>query len=269
VDPDPTPPAVPFADHSGKRNSRGEGGELGAVLAGGRGSRLGDAKPTADLAGRPLISYPLAALTAAGLEPFVVAKPSSDLRGRPLARQTDLKTTAARAPDQRTTATGGPDQRTTAIGVPGQGRTPPGAPDQRTTAIALGEIEVVTEPAEPTHPLVGIVAALRHAGRPLVVLGCDFPFAPPALLRALAEAPEPLVVPAPGGEPQPLMARWSPELLPRLEIALNREEPLRRTIAALSPSLLDDTELARFGDPARAFFNVNTPADLRTAAGLL
>jgi molybdopterin-guanine dinucleotide biosynthesis protein A len=126
-------------------------------------------------------------------------------------------------------------------------------------------VEVVVEPEQPTHPLAGIVAALRHAGRPLVVLGCDFPFAPPALLRALAQAPEPLVVPAPGGDPQPLMARWSPELLPRLEAALAREEPLRRTVAALHPRLLDDTELARFGDPARTFLNVNTPADLRAA----
>jgi molybdopterin-guanine dinucleotide biosynthesis protein A len=127
------------------------------------------------------------------------------------------------------------------------------------------EVEVVAEPERPTHPLAGIVAALRHAGGPLVVVGCDFPFAPPALLRALAEASEPLVVPAPGGEPQPLMARWSPELLPQLEEALTREEPLRRTVAALAPRLLDDTELARFGDPARAFFNVNTPEDLRAA----
>jgi molybdenum cofactor guanylyltransferase len=127
----------------------------------------------------------------------------------------------------------------------------------------------VTEPEEPTHPLAGIVAALRHAGAPVVVLGCDFPFAPPALLRALTEAPEPLVVPAPGDEPQPLMARWSPDLLPHLEEALAGEEPLRRTVAALAPRLLDDTELARFGDPARAFLNVNTPADLRAAADLL
>ncbi|HEX4307510.1 MAG TPA: molybdenum cofactor guanylyltransferase [Solirubrobacterales bacterium] len=185
----------------------------GAVLAGGRGSRLGGAKATAELAGRPLIAYPLAALAAAGIDAFVVAKPSTEL--------------------------------------------------------AAGEVEVVDEPAEPTHPLAGIVAALRHAGGPVVVLGCDFPFAPPALLRALAEAPEPLVVPAPGEAPQPLMARWDPELLPRLEEALAREEPLRRTMAALGPRLLDDTELARFGDPARAFFNVNTPDDLARASAFV
>jgi molybdopterin-guanine dinucleotide biosynthesis protein A len=128
---------------------------------------------------------------------------------------------------------------------------------------------VVAEPEEPTHPLAGIVAALRHAGGPVVIVGCDFPFAPPALLRALAEAPEPLVVPAPGNEPQPLLARWSPELLPDLEEALALEEPLRRTVASLAPRLWDDAELARFGDPARAFLNVNTPDDLARATAFV
>jgi len=52
---------------------------LGAVLAGGRGSRIGGAKATAELAGRPLVSYPVAALEAVGLEAVVVAKPDSEL----------------------------------------------------------------------------------------------------------------------------------------------------------------------------------------------
>ncbi len=181
----------------------------GAVLAGGRGSRLGGAKPTARLAGRPLISYPLAALAAAGLDAFVAAKLATELP--PL------------------------------------------------------DVEVVAEPPGPTHPLAGIVAALRHAGGPVVVIGCDFPFVPPRLLAALAVAAEPLVVPAPGGAAQPLVARWSPTLLPRLEGALDREEPLRRTVAALGPRLLDDAEVAVFGDPGRIFFNVNSAADLRAA----
>jgi molybdopterin-guanine dinucleotide biosynthesis protein A len=195
----------------GGRHKAAEEGALGVVLAGGRGSRLGGAKPTAKLAGRPLISYPLAALAEAGLEVAVVAKPDTDLPSL--------------------------------------------------------DVDVLTEPAEPVHPLAGIVAALRQAGRPLVVIGCDFPFVPAALLRALADAPESLVVPTPGGEIQPLVARWTPSLLPALEDALAREEPLRRTVAALSPRLLDDAELAPFGDPARVFFNVNTPADLRHAEG--
>lgn len=232
----------------GGRSEAEAGQALGVVLAGGRGSRLGGAKAMAELAGRPLISYPLTALLEAGLEAVVVAKPGTDLDGRPLARPTPGGRPLARETGLKTTAPAGAGQRTTA----GEGFVP-----------------VLTEPAEPVHPLAGIVAALRQTGRPLVVLGCDFPFVPPALVRALADAPESLVVPAPGGEAQPMVARWTPALLPALEDALDREEPLRRTVAALSPRLLDDAELARFGDPARVFFNVNTPADLDAAARLL
>jgi molybdopterin-guanine dinucleotide biosynthesis protein A len=220
----------------GERQKAAEESALGVVLAGGRGSRLRGAKPTAKLAGRPLISYPLAALAEAGLETVVVLKPGTDLGGQPLARETGLKTTAADGAGQRSTA-------------------------------AEGDVAVLFEPEEPVHPLAGIVAALRQTGRPIVVIGCDFPFVPAALLRALADAPEPLVVPAPGGAPQPLVARWTPALLPALEAALDREEPLRRTVAALSPRLLGDADLAPFGDPDRVFFNVNTPADLRAAEG--
>jgi molybdopterin-guanine dinucleotide biosynthesis protein A len=52
-----------------------------AVLAGGRGERIGGAKPTRELAGRPLIDYPLAAARAAGLEAIVVAKRDTELPG--------------------------------------------------------------------------------------------------------------------------------------------------------------------------------------------
>ena len=45
-----------------------------AVLAGGRGERLGRDKAMAELAGRPLISHPLAAARGTGLETIVVAK---------------------------------------------------------------------------------------------------------------------------------------------------------------------------------------------------
>ena len=50
-----------------------------AVLAGGRGIRIGGAKPTRALAGRPLISYPLSSARAAGLEAVIVAKPDTAL----------------------------------------------------------------------------------------------------------------------------------------------------------------------------------------------
>lgn len=189
-------------------------GALGAVLAGGGGSRMGGAKVCADLHGHPLISYGLAALAEAGLETVVWAKP---------------------------------DDRLPPLDAP-----------------------VLREPEDPRHPLCGIVAALREGeGRPVVAVACDLPFASAGLIRFLADTPEPLVVPTLDGRPQPLLARYEPSLLPELEAALERREPLARTIEALEPQLLGDDELSRFGDPHRLLFNVNDPADLREAELLL
>lgn len=184
------------------------------MLAGGQGSRLGEAKATAELGGRPLISYPLAAVEEAGLEPIVVAKRSSELP--PL------------------------------------------------------DCQVIHEPNRPQHPLCGIVAALGHAQRrPLVVVGCDMPFANARLLGWLGSIPERLAMPAVAGRLQPLLARYDQALLPALEAALEAAEPLRRTIESLRPRAIPEADLARFGDPRLLCFNVNTPADLKRAEELL
>lgn len=186
---------------------------LGAVLAGGRGRRLGGDKAAAELGGRPLLAYPLAALVAAGLETVVCAKPGQEL---PL------------------------------------------------------EAPVIAEPERPRHPLCGIVAALRAGeGRPVVAIACDLPFVAPPLVAMLAVAPEPLAVPCLDGHPQPLLARYAPSLLPDLEAALEREEPVVATVEALRPRYLDEDELAAYGDPRRLLFNVNDPGDLREAESLL
>jgi len=52
---------------------------MGAVMAGGRGSRMGSPKTTLELCGRPLIEYPLEALERAGIESVVVAKRNTPL----------------------------------------------------------------------------------------------------------------------------------------------------------------------------------------------
>lgn len=199
-----------MADESEIEIGAGAGAVLGAVLAGGRGSRIGGAKATVELAGRPLIAYPLAALEAAGVEAVVVAKPGSELP-------------------------------------------PLGCP-------------IIREPELPHHPLCGIVAALRAArGRAVIVIACDMPLTDPALLAHLAAAGDPLLVPVLDGHLQPLQARYGPELGPRLEAALEREEPLRRTVESLSPRLLGSEELSRFGNPERLLLNVNDGEDLRRA----
>jgi molybdenum cofactor guanylyltransferase len=63
-----------------------------AILAGGRGKRLGGGKPNASLAGRPLIEYPLSAALATGLPVCVFAKADTDLPPLevPVVREPDL-----------------------------------------------------------------------------------------------------------------------------------------------------------------------------------
>lgn len=191
------------------------------------GSRLGGGKAAVELAGRPLVDYPLAAIEAAGLGAVVVTKPGE---GPMPSRGSFVRLFRTKEPRD--------------------------------------EVPVLEEPPEPRHPLCGIVAALR-LGRPIVAVACDLPFVAPDLIELLAEAPEPLVVPTLGGRPQPLLARYEPRLLPELEEALEREEPLIRTVESLRPRLLTEDELARFGDPRRLLFNVNDPEDLREAEALL
>jgi molybdopterin-guanine dinucleotide biosynthesis protein A len=54
-------------------------GPIGVVLAGGLGRRLGGAKATTPLAGRPLLAWPVEALGAALEEVVVAAKPATPL----------------------------------------------------------------------------------------------------------------------------------------------------------------------------------------------
>jgi len=186
---------------------------IGVVLAGGRSRRIGGAKALAQLGGRPLISYPLAALSAAGLDPVVVAK-----RQSPLPELDCL---------------------------------------------------VLREPALPSHPLCGVIAALRWGGsRPVVVVGCDMPFVTGPLLAWLAGL-DGLVVPEVDGRLQPLLARYEPAHAGALEIALRAGCSMRDAITALKPRLVGEPELQRFGDPGRLFLNVNDPIDLRVAERLL
>jgi len=129
---------------------------------------------------------------------------------------------------------------------------------------------VIREPDRPRHPLCGVLAALRHAmARPVVVVGCDMPFASARLLAWLGSAPERLVVPSVDNRLQPLLARYGDELTPALETALANEEAMQRTVESLRPRVVAEAELAQFGNPQRLCFNVNTPADLEEALRLL
>ena len=180
---------------------------IGAVLAGGRGRRLGGGKPGAELLGRPLASYPAAALASACERVAVVCKPSTELPRLP-------------------------------------------------------RIERWDEPAEPQHPLTGIVHALDTAGGPVLVCAADMPFVTADACRTLLQAAgtRPAVLASAEGVLQPTFGLYAPAALDPLRQA-PEGAPLTRTVEALDP--------VRVALPPAIVRSVNTPDDLAEAEALL
>lgn len=132
------------------------------------------------------------------------------------------------------------------------------------------DCRVLSEPSEPRHPLNGLLTALRaSAGRGIVAIACDMPLVPARLLSWLAQIEQPLAVCEVGGRLEPLLGRYSPAVGDELAAALAQGLAMRDAVAALDPHIVGEAELARFGDPARIVFNVNSPADVAAAEGLL
>jgi molybdenum cofactor guanylyltransferase len=132
------------------------------------------------------------------------------------------------------------------------------------------DCRVLSEPSEPRHPLTGLLAALgASAGRGVVAIACDMPLVPANFLRWLAQIEAPVAVCEVGGRLEPLLGRYSQRAAPVLAAALAEGAPMREAVAALDPHVVGEEEIARFGDPKRIVFNVNSPADLRLAERLL
>ncbi|HLL92796.1 MAG TPA: molybdenum cofactor guanylyltransferase [Solirubrobacteraceae bacterium] len=131
---------------------------------------------------------------------------------------------------------------------------------------------VVFEPERPSHPLCGIVAALRHTGAPVLAVGCDMPFLNGRVLDWLARADGPptsagarATVAEVNGRVQPLPALYRPADLPAFERALACGGSLQGTLEALGARVIAEQSLRAFGEPRRLCFSVNDPCDLQTA----
>jgi molybdenum cofactor guanylyltransferase len=140
---------------------------------------------------------------------------------------------------------------------------------KRGTPLPEVGVPVVYEPDEPRHPLRGVITALEYASeRPgltaVLTVGCDMPFLTGPLLAWLAEL-DGVVTASVDGRAQPLLSRCTLTALPALTQALADGRSLSSALASLGPRVVGESELGRFGDPARLCFNVNDPAELRTA----
>lgn len=121
--------------------------------------------------------------------------------------------------------------------------------------------------------LGGLHAALAHAGgSAALVVAWDMPFVAVGLLRALralGEAGADAAVPeseTSGRGVEPLCAWYGPACLSAIERRLDAGD--RRVVAFFEDvrvSHLAAADVARWGDPERIFWNVNSPADLSNA----
>jgi molybdopterin-guanine dinucleotide biosynthesis protein A len=123
------------------------------------------------------------------------------------------------------------------------------------------DVEVLQEPAEPHHPLVGIICALHAAaGRPVLIAAGDLPFLDLESLRRLLAGPAGAAVIAAGPRsgPQPLLGVYRPAALAPLQAAADAgTAPMREVVLSLRATLV--------AVPEDALFNVNTPEDLAEA----
>ncbi len=113
-----------------------------------------------------------------------------------------------------------------------------------------------------------------HAGA--LVVACDMPFVPPALLREIAARagarPGPdVVAPESGGRRgvEPLCAWYGTGCIGAVERALDRDD--RRVVAFFADVKVERIPLddvRRYGEPEVLFLNVNTPAERERAERL-
>jgi molybdopterin-guanine dinucleotide biosynthesis protein A len=136
---------------------------------------------------------------------------------------------------------------------------------------ALPELDapVWIEARPQRHPLAGILEALERAGgRAVLVCACDMPFVTAELVAHLA-ARRGTAVPEAGERLHPLLARYDPAAAGPLSDALVQRAPMHEAVRQAGAEIVSEDEIARFGDPERLLFNVNTRADLARAEELL
>jgi molybdopterin-guanine dinucleotide biosynthesis protein A len=205
---------------------------VGVVLAGGLGRRIGGAKAVVPLAGRPLISYPIAALRSILTEVRVVAKPGTELPA--------LEGVEVWAEPE--------EPRHPLVGIVHALRR--AAP--RAVLVCAADMPLLTGAA------LAALAAADPRGAPAVVAARRGGLDEVAARRGGLDE-----VVAAGLEP--LLGCYQPQAADLLEpAAVLAQAPVRAAVAAIAPRLLDLGP-----DAARLLFNVNSGEDLRRAEAIL
>ena len=144
------------------------------------------------------------------------------------------------------------------------------APDAKTWR---PDLRIVPDLRPGLGSLGGIYTAVMAAPAPVVLAAWDMPFVTVELIRALAQGlgSYDAFLPQSDGRRgiEPLCAAYGPACGPAIETSLERGD--LRAIAfhqAINAGILPLDRVEALGDPARLFFNLNSPDDLAEANAL-
>jgi molybdopterin-guanine dinucleotide biosynthesis protein A len=134
-------------------------------------------------------------------------------------------------------------------------------------------VRVVSDRYPRCGSLGGIFTGLSASREPWILLvACDMPFLDPRLMRRLMAMRRGVdaVVPCLNGRPEPLHALYSKACLEPMErmlqMGLLKIAPLFEMVRV---RYVDERTIDRIDPHHRSFFNVNSPADVEEALGLL
>ncbi len=139
--------------------------------------------------------------------------------------------------------------------------------------LPAGDYRRIDDRIADSGPLAGLAAGLRahvsdRSDARIAVVGCDYPFADPAVFEALAErAPEAKVIlPRRGSRTHPLYAIWSAELWIECDRAVVAGElAVHALVQRIPHRVIDAAEIDPSIDPDRVLLNLNDRDDLRRA----
>lgn len=134
----------------------------------------------------------------------------------------------------------------------------------------LPGLNVVADHRPERGSLVGIHTALAHARDTVLVVAWDMPFVNADLLRLIRDrslTAKFAAVPQGVSGPEAFCAAYTMACLPHIDAALDAEEFRLADLLARLPFVdyIVAAQVARAGDPARLFRNVNNAADLEAA----
>jgi len=141
--------------------------------------------------------------------------------------------------------------------------------------VAEAGVRFVPDPVPDRGPMAGILAGLRHARHPrLLVIPVDMPMLTAAFLRFLAgrDPDAAVTVPRWRAGVEPLVAVYHRTCTADLADRVARGTTALHTFivsTARPVRFVDEPEIRAYGDPARLFLNINTPGDLIRAERLL